>query len=220
MQYIRLDEEKRHARRTIADVVELLRRGAGFSGRDRAFVQSGSFHLPSGETVGVVQVIFEPFRSGTSFVVSLPTSRGFRAKRLNSLERDYYEISALDGAAIDLTGNVVLADHTTVFAVEVVPARLPLAPTELDLRILHGTLMHIGATRCYRDLRDDLPSDLAAPEIRAIDFSRLSGLEVPSLDSIAAYLEAKHPALPVPSLQTISNALRKFGMRIPKARGR
>lgn len=218
MQYLRLDEKNRQSRRTIADALEVLRREASFGVCDRALVRSRSFRLPSTEVAGVVQVIFDPSEGELSYVVSLPTSSGFYAKDWNSLQRAHYDIGALDGAEIDELGNGLLTDGTKVRAIELIPSHLPLDPTELDVRILHGTLMHSGAEQCYRSVRDDIPGDPRVPDLRGIDYSRLSGLNIPSLESIAAFLAERHPALPVPSPQTISNALRKFGVRLPKAR--
>ena len=96
-----------------------------------------------------------------------------------------------------------------------------------DWRIIHHVISIIGAEdRCYRSLREhakprclDLPEDIV-PEIKFIDCSALKGLELPPLKYLAREIGKKHPALKKLSHQKIADALRTFGMRIPRSRPR
>ena len=107
-------------------------------------------------------------------------------------------------------------------AVEVIPAKLPLKPSDLDWRIVHHVVSIIHAEdRCYRSLREhakpkclDVPGEMI-PDTRFLDCSALDGLKLPSLKHLAKQIGKKDPALKRLSRQKIADALRKFGMRIP-----
>jgi hypothetical protein len=220
-QYERLSEERRNSRRTIADAIEVLHDKAGFAERDHAQIRIGPFRLPSGEVVGLVQICFDSLTNDKVYVVSLPSSRQFYGRRPNSPEGGRFDIEQLHGAVLDETGHVLLTDGETLRAVEVIPARLPLEPSKLDWRIVHHTISYIGAEeRCYRSLGDDLPDrskDMVA-DLRFLDCSKLSGLDIPSLDAIAAHIAERDRRLRRLSQQKIADALRKFGIRVPRPR--
>src|SRR6202030_447990 len=127
--YERLCEDKRTARRTVADALEVLRERAGFADRDCAEICVGLLKLRSAEVVGVVQLLFDVPFQGKTYVVSLPTAGRFYARQLNSSQRDCFAIAKLDRAITDSRGTVLLADGTTLRAGEVSPANLPLEPT-------------------------------------------------------------------------------------------
>ena len=84
---------------------------------------------------------------------------------------------------MDGNGKVALLDGTNLRAVEVIPAHLPLEPSELDWRIVHYTISIIGAEkRCYRHLGDGLPARFQGliPDRRFLDCSTLSDLKAPA----------------------------------------
>jgi hypothetical protein len=149
--------------------------------------------------------------------------RGLRPKRQGEAEARLFSIFELDGAKIDNNGSVRLSDGAVLRAVEVIPANLPLKPSELDWLIVHHVIWIIEAEdRCYRSLREhakpkclDLPEDIV-PEIRSIDCGALKGLKLPSLKYLAWQIAKRHPTLKF-SDQKIADTLRKFGMRIPRA---
>jgi hypothetical protein len=99
-----------------------------------------------------------------------------------------------------------------------------LQPSELDFRIIHHTISIAGAQdRCYRSLREhakpnccNVPEEMI-PEIRFIDCSALKDHELPSLKSIAQQIGRRDPTLKRLSRQKITDALGKFGMRIPSS---
>jgi hypothetical protein len=220
--YERLSEESRNSRRTVADVLEVLRESAGFTDADRATINIGLLQLPSGDIVGLVQIFFEAHDNEKVFIVSLPTSAQFQAKRPGSSQRELFEIERLDGAVVDGAGNISLTDGVTLRAVEVVPARLPLEPSELDWRIIHQAISVLGEEgRCYRNLANGLPAPFRdmVPASRVLDCSTLSDLPVGMLKEIA-YAIAGTPGFENVSHQKISDALKKFGIRRPTPRPR
>jgi hypothetical protein len=222
-QYERLSEENRNSRRTIADIIEVLRNEGGFCDDDRAQIRVGLGKLPSAEVVGVVQILFDRPSDDRGYVVSLPTSTHFRARSPNSSRCDRFDIQILDKATVDSTGNVLLADGSALCAVEVVPCRLPVTPSKLDWRIVHYTISLIKPEwPCYRSLRDDFsPEDQnTIPDLRLLDCGRLVGLTVPPVNVISLLIREKDPTLKKLSEQQIANTLRKFGIRIPVVRTR
>lgn len=212
--YERLLEDKRTSRRTVADAIAVLEQSAAFGSGDTATIQVGRLPLPSGVVAGLVHVIFDVPFSEKSYVVSLPTSTYFYSRSCHGVRLD---IGMLHKATADSRGEVVLPTGTSLCAVELVPARLPLEPTELDYRIVHATAMFTRSRQNgYRKLREE-PSlqDVIdqVPDLQFLDLQRLQNLLIPSLDSIAAYLEETGPNLPVPSKEKIATALLNFGMR-------
>jgi hypothetical protein len=221
--YERLLEEGRNSRRTIADALEVLRSVAAFNEHDRAEICIGLLRLPSGDVVGLVDVCFNAPLREKACRVSLPTSGAFRAICEGSARRDDFEIARLDGAVVGADATVLLSDGTRLRAVEVLPAPLPYEPTGLDRRIVHHAISSAGAEqRCYRSLREGLPpaqQDMV-PDLRFLDCSRVSGLDLPPLKVIAIDVQAADWTLRKLSQQKVADALRQFGMRRPKPRPR
>ena len=221
-QYERLCEEGRISRRTMADAIEVLREKAGFGDNDRAEIFIGLLKLPSAEVVGLVQIIFDRQIGDKAYVVSLPTSKQFKAYRTNARQRGCFDIAELHGAVVDGSGKVLLANGIALRAVEVVPARLPLEPTELDWRIIHHTLAIIEADHCYRHFGYGLPSRLQemAADIRVLDCRAFRGLTLPPLKVVTSFIRERDPTLQKLSEQQIADSLRKFGIRTPTPRPR
>jgi hypothetical protein len=215
--YRRLRENARTLRRTIADAIEVLRQDARFKDTDRARIQVGGLRLPSQETVGLVDVLFDSLDEKT-FIVSLPTSGEFRAKRPGQPKAAIFDIFELDHAMVDGNCAIQLRDGTVVRAVEVVPALLPYIVTETDFSIVHQTIELVGAKD---ETRYRLPADLKL-SADGLDCGKLPGLQdrIPLLKQIKAHIEDHEPSLKGISEQQISDSLQKFGMRIPKKRPR
>jgi hypothetical protein len=192
-QYERLCEEGRISRRTMADAIEVLHEKAGFGDNDRAEISIGLLQLPSAEVVGLVQIIFGPQISDKAYVVSLPTSKQFQAYRTNARQRVCFDIAELDGAELDGTGKVLLANGIALRTVEVIPARLPLKPTKLDWRIIHYTLSIIGAAHCYRYWGYGLPPQLQemVADLRIVDCGTFGGLTLPLLKVLSADIKER-----------------------------
>jgi hypothetical protein len=208
-----LQHDQRNMRRTIADAIDVLRSKVVFDGARTAEIRVGGLRLPSNDIVGLVCVSVESPADDTTFIVSLPTSKQFRAKRQGSAELETFDISQLDGATIDYRGVVELRDGMLLRAVDVKPALLSDA-TELDWRIVHHTIAFMGAEQqCYGS-----PMIWFVPP--RLDCSRLSALQasIPLLKQIQGYIADVEPALKHLSEQKIADALCKFGVRLPRPR--
>jgi hypothetical protein len=214
-----LAEDRRMSRRTMTDATAVLQDYAGFAETDRAEIRIGGLKLPSAEIVGLVQIVFDQPHTDKSFVVTLPTSRQFRARRPNTSEYERFDIAKLHEATVDGTGNVRLTDGAALRAVEVIPARLFLEPSELDWRIAkHAISLMQVENRCYRQLSYGLPPQFLdmAPDPRFLDCSTLAGLPVPPLKVVTAFIRERDATLRRLSEQQIADSLRKFGIRIPQ----
>lgn len=209
-------------RRTIADAVEVLRLVPDFTDQSHAAIRIAPLCLPSSETVGLVSIEYDLSPEKTA-IVSMPASVRFQGRRLNSRQCEYYDIFRLDKAIVDGVAGVQLADGTRLCAVELLPAQQLPEPSELDWRIVLLTVASIGAKeKCCPSLRDMSPPEIRdnVPDIRVIDCSKLSGLPIPRLERLNAYIGEQDPTLKNLSRQKIADALRKFGMRVPLPQNR
>jgi hypothetical protein len=213
----RLAESVRHLRRTAMDALEVLRKESGFRDDDRAKFHIGLMRLVSGDKVGLVDIRFDSPARKTICCVSLPAATHFNAKPEGFPVLRRFDITRLSQAWIDGHGRVQLNDGSELRALEIEPARLPVEPSDLDWRIVHLTLELVGATHCYRSLREDFPPDQRdmVPDLHFLDLARLSGLALPPLRDIARDIASRYKKV---SGQQIANSLRKFGIRHPQAR--
>jgi hypothetical protein len=210
---VRLQEEKRTRRRSIADVVGVVSRfdpPTDPIGR----IQICPLRLPRGDRTYLVEVAFPKL----GCVVSLPTSARFKARSMTHSLREG-DIRLLSDAKVYSDGTVALRNGKHLRAVEVVPSYLPYEPSPLDLRILRYVIALTGADYCYRSIRENLPVPYRdmVPDVCALDFGRVANLRVPYLKVIKAYIEDHDPALAVSS-QKIADALAAIGVRRPRRR--
>jgi hypothetical protein len=215
--YARLQEGHRTRRRTVADARDVVRRVFG-PDAPRGHIRIGPLRLPSGKCTALVDVIFPDL----GCVVSLPTSARFRARSGIRAGHQEFEISRLDGAAVETDGSVRLVDGTGLRAVEVRPTHLPYHPSELEERILaHVISLTNAGSYCYRSIREGLPEHLQdrVPDRRALDYSRVRTIQAPPLKVIRAHIEDHDPDLKV-SNQKIADALAMYGVRVPRRRRR
>ena len=222
--YERLAEDDRMMRRTIADALEVLREFAGFKATNHAEIRIGLLKLPSSNVVGLVDLEFAAPLEEKTYSISLPTSAQFHAARTDTSRRGRFDIARLDGAVVNSTGTVLLSDGVKLRAVEVIPARMPLEPSELDWRIVRQAISLMKAEKsCYRSLKSGLPVQFQkmAPDLLFIDCSALPDLQLPMFKIIAGLIQAEYPPEETPpSQQQIADSLRKFGIRVPKPRPR
>jgi hypothetical protein len=213
--YVRLDEERRTSRRTIADALEVVRRTLGVDDIGPARVRIGPLRLPSGQCTALVDVVFSDLGCG----VSLPTSSRFMARSGTSARLEKFEISRLDRAEVCSDGSVLLAGGTRLRSVEVVPTLLPYEPSELDEKILWRVIVQTEADFCFRSIRDGLPDHLReiVPDIRALDYSRIRTIDAPLLKVIHGYISDRDPNFSA-SNQKIADALAMSGARVPRGR--
>src|SRR5271166_2934284 len=156
-----LAQASQSSRRTIADALAILETEAAFGEDDTAQIRIGHLRLPSGETVRLVLVVFDMPFTDKGFAVPLPTTKQFYADYGGS-RRVLFDVGLFDEAVADGKGNVLLATGEALRAVEVIPARLPLKHTDLDWRIVHGTVQFVPeGGSCYRSLREGVDPSIA-----------------------------------------------------------
>lgn len=215
--YERLQEDQRDKRRSIADVIEVLCSRLAFDATRTGKIRVAGLRLPSGQIVGLVATFVEGATDETIFIISLPTSAEFLAKRQSTGQFETFGIFQLDGATFDGRGAVELSDGVRLRAVAVMPSLLPYHVTKLEWRIIHHTIAFLGAeSECYRYLiplerQRDVLDCSALPALR----DRIRGLK-----QIQGYITDRETALKGLSKQKIVDTLRKFGIRIPSARPR
>jgi hypothetical protein len=177
--YVRLREEHRKSRRTIADALEVVRQELGVEDIGSAYIRLGPLPLASGQCPALVDVVF----ADLGCVVSLPTASLFKARSGTTARQEEFEIARLDGARICVDGSVLLADGTRSRAVEVIPALLPKEPSKLDQQILQHVISLTQADYCYRSMREGVPEHLqeAVPDVRVLDYSRVRKIKAPPL---------------------------------------
>jgi hypothetical protein len=212
----------------MADAIEVLEAEANFKSDDCATVRLQPLQLPSAAVVWLASVVFDDPAEEIGFVVPLRTAKAFRAIGMHNSGKRLFEMELLEGATTDISGVVTLVNGDRVRALELVPALLPYELSELDEKILHLTISMIeGAeSRCYRDLRDDLPTAERGgiPSLKFLDFSKLTdglhrpALKIPYLKVIRGEFEETYSREVSPSEQKIADALEKAGLRVPRRR--
>jgi hypothetical protein len=220
-----LRQADRNQHRTVSDAIDALAQRADFGSADIAEIRVGILQLPSRETVGLTNVSFCSRATGKPVDVWLATAAEFSAKSQGEAEARRFRILDLNGAKADNDSIVRLSDRTVLRAVEVVAAKLPREPSDLAWRIVHHVISIVKAwDQCYRSLREhakptcsDLPEEMI-PEIRFIDCRALEIGKLPPLKYLKQQIGRRDPSLKRVSHQTIADALRDFGIRIPASR--
>jgi hypothetical protein len=177
--------------------------------------------LPSGDIVGIANLFCEFQALGKTLIVSLATSKVFRARSKERRELKTFSISDLDDASLKLDGSVEMKDGTIFRSIEVLPSRLPYELSELDWRILHCviSMMEIGEQCWVRPAHlNERELSVPARDYMLIDFSTLPGRTTPLLKQIQGELTDRYPDCKAPSQQKIADTLAKAGMRQPVRR--
>lgn len=212
------------SRRTVADAVESLRRHTNFCKNTRSTIHTAPLRLPSGDIPFLVQLVCED----VGVAVSLPTCNRFRAKLAHSsttTKFEEWETPLLEGAVVEIIGDqvqVVLSDGRRLRGVEIIPSHMPPhldRPREVQsIRLQRAVVGHIvrmnrAEDRCYRCIHKD-----SLPRVRALDFSTLHVLRLPSLSAIVHDIDLNNAQLNSISRQTVANILRDCGLRLPESR--
>ncbi|MGY4234726.1 hypothetical protein ACVIIW_003673 [Bradyrhizobium sp. USDA 4449] len=208
---MRLQQDRYNERRSLADAIDVLVQANVLLGARAGQIRVGGLKLHRERIVGLVTVWVE--RPDMTYLVSLPGSMQFLTKRQGDSAIETFDIFQLDGATFDSDGNVELTDGTRLRAVEVIPVLRAYEATELS--IVQHTVAYLEAEReCYRR-----PIWFQRP---CLDCSALPRLRrnITLLKQIQDYIAKREPALEHLSEQKISDALCKFGMRIPTKRPR
>ena len=214
--YVTLAEGNKHNRRSVADAIELLAAHADFRANNLATICTLQLPIPARKPLFQLCVAFENLSSNVTSLVWLPTSSCFNAQGLDQRRANKFATADLDGAMVDFAGNVSLPTGAQLRAVEVVPATLPYELSDLEWRILECTIKYMKIEDVVvRTFGEELDVDVRAtlPVIRRIDFQRLKGFEVPPLKVLQHFIIENVRDLEDISLEKISSALSKCGMR-------
>jgi hypothetical protein len=98
---MKIIDEGRPSRRTVADAIEVLRSHPKFSENIRPTIRTGLLQLPSGDKPFLVMLVCEEL----GWAATLPTSKRFPAKsghsaRASKVEK--WDIRLLDGAIVEM----------------------------------------------------------------------------------------------------------------------
>jgi hypothetical protein len=216
MQHVSLAEGAKHNRRSVADAIEVLVMHANFEAGGIGKIAVGIFPFPSKDPLAQLYVSYTDLAAGTTFLVWLPVCSRFKATY--SKQRTIRESSVFDlnDATVDFDGNVLLTDGTNLKGVEVTPVSLPYELSDLERRILWCTIQFMEIEdKVIRTLGEELDPELrkGMPIIRKLDFQRLNGFLLPSLESIRSFILENESGVKSVSLEKISSTLTKCGMR-------
>lgn len=205
----------RRSMRSIADALEALRKMQLLPEDSSVEIRMYPLPLATAEPPFIVLVVSKASSLDHIRGVALPTSHGFRGRRLGGEATETFAIPLLDRATVDKNGIVTLADSTCLSAVNVIPAPLPWELTDLEKRIVYWTIKFIGQEAEAACFLYGPPS----PTLEGLDYAQLPKLDVPKLEAIVRYIEINDSELPV-CRQTVANALGRSGMRAPLDRRR
>lgn len=216
IEQVRLCEEGRTKRRTVADALEVVRQEGGGDQIVSACIRIFVMEFPSKELIALVDVVFPELGRR----VSLPASSRFSARPDTRPERQEFPISCLGDAVVKADGSVVLSNGTCLRAVEVIPTNLFNQPSALDEKIL-CCVIALTKANCIRNLRDEVPEYYRdqIPDWWVLDHTLVRMIKAPQLKVIRGYIADNCSDLQV-SLQKISDTLKKFEIRIPRRRPR
>ena len=210
-----VDLEGMRTRRSLADAFHVLRTKADISDPRQGRFGISPLRLPSGQFVYLVSAHFED-DAGAVYVVPLPSCTRFRAILAGESAPDEFSIKLLIDATIEPAGTVRLADGRSLRSLEIIPAALPLEPTKQQWKIVHGVMAAFGFKHVYRSLQDATQCE-KVPEYYFLDCGKLHDLPLPRLNEICYRLTQYDPTFLDISDKTIANALRTFGIRLPRS---
>jgi hypothetical protein len=216
MQHVSLAEGTKHNRRSVADAIEVLVAYTNFQVGGVGKIAAGIFPFPSKDPLAQLCVGYTDLAAGVTFLVWLPICSRFQATYTDQQSTRKFGVFDLNDATVDFSGNVFLTSGARLRGVEVVPAKLPYELSDLERRIIWCTIQFMKIeNKVVRTLGEELDPELrkGLPTIRRVDFQRLHGLVVPSLESIRSFILENEPGLRSVSLEKISSTLSKCGMR-------
>ena len=208
------------SRRTVADALELLEKKAGFREGDQGDIGVHGRRMPSGEVLGFFAVNFFSTVTQTTYHVGFPAAQKVFAWRHQDQQRYQMDIFEINGARVDSQGRIALTTGVMIYALEVIPVPRN-EPSDLDLVSLRLAIVSVGAEERYcRRVRDEISGpfrDMIPESFTALDWTNLPEFDSPPLKQIEYAFRAKYSGQ-APSREKISQALRRFGVRIPRTR--
>ena len=197
--------------RTLADGLETLRDLQTDLGDHPISVRTQPMRLPTGELTAIVVLLDPETTDDPRWAVALPSSAQFIATTTQGA-RQRYDIARLDGATVDVDGNVCLTNGVHLHNVELLPTTLRPELTKRQERILYLTIFVLHAQdRCFRAVHPSLP------DLVGVDYGALPKEKLPSLKELERRITRK---MPDATRHEIANALAVAGMRQPRSRRR
>ena len=204
--------------RTLIDAVDKLEKLGGITEDSRAVIETAPLPLPSGKITHLITLVGAG-TDGHVWRIALPSSNEVRASDTFGVRR-LYEVSVLDGATVELAGNVNLVDGRFIHAVEFLPTLLHHHLTKLEETIIRHVIRLLKAEkpcRPYRSLETEAPFVREGVEellkyANGLDYSVLPKLVLPPLNVIEHELAKRFPEL---KRQTMTLAFFKAGIPLP-----
>jgi len=211
--------------RSVADALNALREAGWIHNGARLQMRIVSLSLAGGDVMHFAVVCLHPDERDHPVGVRLPSADRFKGRRTGSGETETRDIQELDGAAVWSTGVVQTVDGYGFEAVEMIPRHFVRELNALQKLIVYWTIRMLGLTDrevCYQlpdDIRHFLPKDFGrlTRDLRYLDYGRLPGRQLPSLKAIHRFLGDHNKSLREVSHQTIADALRVSGFRVPRS---
>lgn len=211
--------------RSVADALNGLREAGWIHNGARLQTRIISLNLAGGDVMHFAIVYLLADELDRPVGVRLPTADRFRGCRIESEETETRDIRDLDGATVWSTGVVQTIDGCGFKAVEMIPRHFVRELNALQKLIVYWTIRMLGLTAkdvCYQppdDVRDFLPKGFGklTADLRFLDYGRLPGRPLPPLKAIHRYLGDHNKSLRGVSHQTIADALRVSGLRVPRS---
>jgi ParB/Sulfiredoxin domain len=194
--------------RSIADGLEKLHELQTDLGDGPITIMISPLRLPTGEITSGIVLVAQRTSASVRWAIDLPSSAHFYATTTLGA-RQRYDTTLLDGAIVDIDGNVRLTSDFHLHNVELVPTTLRPDLTKRQERILYLTIFALKAKdRCFRPVH---PSLLG---IVGLDFSTLQSVKLPSLKDLTRQIAKDMPNV---TRHEIANALAVAGMRLPRS---
>lgn len=211
--------------RSVADALDALA-SAGWLNSDSCLqMRIVSLNLAGGDVMHFALVCVYPHVPDLAANIRLHTADRFRGRRIESGKTHTGDIRELDRASISPTGVVQMVDGRRFEAVEMIPRNFTRDLNDLQKLIVYWTIKMLGLTArdvCYRlpaEIRPFLPKNFGrlTRDLRYLDYGKLRDRRLPSLKAIHRYLGNHNKSLHEVSRQTIANALRLSGLRVPRS---
>jgi hypothetical protein len=211
--------------RSVADALDALDHAGWLNKNSCLQLRIASLNLAGGDVMHFALVCVHPFGRDLAAGVRLPAADRFKGRQIESGEIQKRDIRELDRAIVSSTGALRTVSGCRFEAVEVIPRHFTPELSARQKLVVYWTIKMLRLTAkdvCYQlpnEVRRFLPSDFGrlTSDLRYLDYGKLRGRKLPSLKAIHRYLGAHNKSLREVSHQTIANALRLSGLRVPRS---
>jgi hypothetical protein len=211
--------------RSVADAIDALGKTEWISSVSHLQIRIVSLNLTGGDVMHFALVCLRSDGLDHQVGVRLPAADRFKGRRIESGEAQTGNLQELDGAAVSPTGVVQTVDGRRFEAVEMIPRHFTRELNAQQQLIVFWTIKMLRLRDkdvCYQlpdDVRRFLPKSFGrlTTDLRYLDYGKLRDRKLPSLKAIHRYLGRRNKSLLEVSHQTIANALRLSGLRVPRS---